>query len=405
MPASLSLSPPATPVIRLFDTIFLHAGLPKTGSSFLQDSLHALSLAGRLSRVAYPSGAPRPGLGNGSALAEELIFTNPRPTSTERLESLVDDLLRGADPSARDLLISSEDLCYADVEKFSRLKQVLLAHARSLKLLIAVRPLREWSYSVYLQLVKAHALAADYDADWLREHTGDFLFYFRNLDRFEVDTVVFPYRDRHLLQGFLAIIGEDASLAAEVPESIVNRSLSAPEIAVMRAINGVFEDQALGRLVSRDLLRQHPDAPVSRFPAHREADFRGFLAAFSRELERYPGPVMDAVKSILLEQEGTPDGTPEDGREIAGTLPMPVLETALRTLRDVFASERDDAAQYRRLLAYAAGLARGQQRFDPIHYLLMHPDVLRDGCDPHAHFAQPGREEGRMSVLGTDHAE
>lgn len=393
-------------MIRLFDTIFLHAGLPKTGSSYLQDGLHALSRAGRLSRVTYPAIAPRSGLGNGSALAAELLFTNPKPTSTGQIEALIDDILRGSDSSATDLLISSEDLCYADVEKFARLRQVLLTHAREVKLVIAVRPLREWSYSVYLQLVKAHALAADYDAAWLRKHTGDFLFYFRNLDRFDVDAIVLPYQEKDLLRRFLGILGEDESIASEVPETIVNRSLSAPEIGVMRAINAVFDDEELGRQVSLNLVRQRPDATVSRFPAHREADFRGFLADFTRELERYAGPIMEQVKRILLDDACMPEASmPYVGVAAPAAPGLDELETALRSLRTVFEANLDDAAQYRRLLEYASGLDRVQHRFDPIHYLLMHPDVLRDGCDPRQHFEQPGRDEGRMTYFSSGQAD
>ena len=128
----------------MLDTIYIHAGLPKTGSSSLQDSLHALSQAGLLTRVGYPPSNPGLGTGNGSALARELIFTNPAPTSTAQLQAFVQDILQAGRPGTPHLLISSEDLCYADVEKFSRLRQVLLEHARSVKLLVAVRPLRAW---------------------------------------------------------------------------------------------------------------------------------------------------------------------------------------------------------------------------------------------------------------------
>lgn len=122
---------------RLFDTIYLHAGLPKTGSSFIQDGMHALAQAGLLVRVAYPFATPELGTGNGSALAREVIFTNPAPTTTGRLQACAQDIPEAVDRPATDLLICSEDLCYADVEKFSRLKQVLLGHAKAVKLVVA----------------------------------------------------------------------------------------------------------------------------------------------------------------------------------------------------------------------------------------------------------------------------
>ncbi len=383
---------------RLLDTIFIHAGLPKTGSSALQDGLHALSQAGLLSRVAYPCATPALGTGNGSALARELIFTNPAPTSTAQLQACVQDIVQAHRGTAPNLLISSEDLCYADVEKFSRLKQVLLGHAKAVKLVVAVRPLKAWSYSVYLQLVKAHALAADYDAGWLRGHTGDFLYYFRNLDRFNVDTVCFRYQDRQLLRGFLALIGEDEALAAQVPDTLANRSLSREELPVVRAVNAAFGDEALCRRVSEALVAQHPDRRGARFPAEREADFQAFAADFAHALEAFPGPVMDAVKQILFDA-AEPASSPAPAAPKAQGLAPDDVHTALHALRAHFQARAGEVSLHQQLLEYAAGLERSTATFDPVHYLLMHPDVLRAGSDPWQHFQQHGREEGRASAL------
>lgn len=386
---------------RVFDTIYLHAGLPKTGSSHLQDSLHMLSRAGLLTRLAYPDANPALGTGNGSALAAELIFTNAAPTSTTWLEAHVQAIVDACPAGARDLLISSEDLCYADVEKFARLREVLLRHAREVVLVLAVRPLRDWSYSVYLQLVRAHTLASDYDADWLQAHTGDFLYYFRNLDRFGVDARVLCYQGKDLLRRFLALLGEDEALAEQVPDTVANRSLTAAETRVLRALNRVFGDEVLGRLVSAELVARAPDARGARFPAEREADFQAFQARFARELETFPGPVMAAVKPILFDQSGAVEA---QGVPAPDTLPQAETETALRTLRNLMLAQADDAAQYRRLREHAATLGTGGDRFDPLHYLLMHPDVLRAGASPREHFERHGRDEGRPGAYAAGDA-
>lgn len=384
----------------LFDTIYLHAGLPKTGSSFIQDGMHALWQAGLLVRVAYPLAAPELGTGNGSALARELIFTNPAPTTTGRLQACVQDILQAVDRPATDLLISSEDLCYADVEKFSRLKQVLLGHAKAVKLVVAIRPLKAWSHSVYLQLVKAHALAADYDAAWLQAHSPDFLFYFRNLDRFDVDTICFRYQEKNLLRQFLGLIGENETLASKVPDTVANRSLSVEEVRVVRAINRVFGDELLCRKISDELVGQRPDCRGARFPAHCEAEFQRFAAEFSRQLDQFPGPVMDAVKEILFEAADTPlrSALPREA-PANGMLSTAEVEIVLRGLRAFFEARIDDVSSHRKLLDYASGLERTETFFDPIHYLLMHPDVLRAGSDPWQHYQQHGRHEGRKSAL------
>lgn len=386
------------PVPGLLDTIFVHAGLPKTGTSAIQEGLRSLSQAGLLARVGYPCPDPATGAGNGTALARELIFTNLAPTPTARLEALVGELVAAHAGRAPNLLISSEDLCYADVEKFSRLREVLRGHARSVRLLVAVRPFRPWSYSVYLQLVKAHALAADFDAEWLRGHARDFLWYFRNLDRFGVDTTVFRYRHADLLRHFLGLVGEDEALAAKVPDTVANRSLAVEELGVLRAINAVFADEALGRAVSEAFARQWPDRRGARFPAECAPAFAAFAADFARQLEALPGPVMESVKAILFApDEAAPATTP--AHAVPERLGAPEVEVALRAVRDHFRACAEDAALHRGLVDHGAGLARTADAFDPIHYLLMHPDVLRAGTDPRRHFEQHGRAEGRMAAF------
>lgn len=386
---------------RLLDTIFVHAGLPKTGTSAIQEGLRKLSQAGRLARVGYPCPEPAAGAGNGTALAQELIFTNPAPTSTARMEALAGELVEANAGRAPSLLVSSEDLCYADMEKFARLREVLLRHARSVRLLVAVRPLMPWSYSVYLQLVKAHALAADFDGDWLRGHAGQFLWYFRHLDRFGVPTTVFRYRHADLLRHFLGLVGEDEALAAQVPDTVANRSLAADELGVLRAINAVFADESLGRAVSDAFAREWPERRGARFPTERAPAFAAFAAGFSRQLDAFPGPVMEQVKAILFApDEAAPAATAATAAQAAPErLGWPEVEVALRALREHFRACTEDAALHRGLLGHGAGLARTADAFDPIHYLLMHPDVLRAGTDPRQHFERHGRAEGRDAAF------
>ncbi len=389
----------------MFDTIYVHAGLPKTGSTFIQNGLQALSRAGLLSRVAYPVANPELGSGNGSALSQALIFTNPAETTRPQLESYVDDLLNANRGPARNLLISSEDLCYADVEKFARLKEVLLTHGKEVRLIVSARPLRAWTYSVYLQLVKAHALAADYDEAWLEAHTGDFLYYFRNLDRFNVDAITFRYQGKGLLRVFLRLIGEDEGLANQVPDAIANRSLSLEELEVMKTVNRVFRDEAVSRLISRHLVNAEPIREGARFPARREDQFQAFASTFALKLDRFPGPVMNAIKKILFDEQPPPPAA-ERGNDGAGKndddrggLPAFEVEVALRALQELLAAKGGSRAAHDQLLAYAAGLKRTSESFDPIHYLLMHPDVLSAGMDPWLHFQEHGRAEGRAGAF------
>jgi hypothetical protein len=383
----------------VYDTIHIHAGLPKTGTTSLQLGMQALSRAGRLTRTAYPVVAPELGPGNGVRLADELLFTNPAPASRPRLQALVDDLLQADASGAPNLLISSEDLCYASVEKFTLLKQVLSAHAREVRMLVAVRPLREWSYSVYLQLVKAHALAADYDVRWLQAHRPEFLWYFRNLDRFQVATTCFAYRRSGLLLAFLQLIGEDPALAAAVPEAISNRSLSIAELELLRLVNSVFHDQALCRSLSEALSGSGVARPPARFPAAGEPGFQVFSADFAADLQQLPGPVMAAASTILFEEPAATAVDLPEPPSAPRSLATDDVALALQAIRSHCDQRAGNAAGLERLRAYAANLQPTASRVDPIHYLLLHPDLLGSGVDPGWHYREHGQREGRDSAF------
>lgn len=379
----------------MYDTIYLHAGLPRTGSTHVQNGLQHLSLEGRLGRVAYPVVSPELGSGNGAIVSALLRSASVDADVEARLETCLHDLLSAVQRPAPDLLLSSEHFFFATVEAFSAFRSMLLRHARVVKLVVCVRPLREWTWSLYMQMVKAHLLSDSFDAAWLGRWSDTHAPYFANLDRFGTETIVFPYRDRGLLATLLGVVGEDEALAGIFPEGRVNRSLGAGELEIVRKVNAAFGDEALSRAISDHYTITWPEHPTAGFPAGCEEDFLGFADAFADRLEPLQGATMRAVKELLFAQAPAAATL----RDEAGPDERDLLAIALSEIRRHQDFYRLGGQQCHAMKRQAQAMEPTRDFFDPIHYLLMYPDLCIPEIDPELHYRNHGREEGRSSGL------
>jgi hypothetical protein len=383
----------------LFDTIYIHAGLPKTGSTYLQNGLQKLSLAGKLKHVGYPvlnKEAEFNNIGSGNALAISNAILNQESEEVVRrqMDALVDEVIQAADPRATpDLLISSEILFFATDTGFAVLKETLLKHCQKVKLIIAIRPLREWTYSVYMQRVKGHGFAEDYNAAWLNEYCASFDSCFASLERRGVETIVFPYQEKDLLRTFLGLIGEDEALAKQVPDIKVNRSLSHEELELVRRVNSYFGNDALSRMISEDFIRNWPDVVSAAFPPDREEQFQEFAEGFATRLAHLRSPLLMQVKEMLFARSEAPPAPAAAGPR------HNEFDVVLRNQRKMLDASINDAQAYGLLRRYVNTMDRTDEFFDPIHYLLMYPDVIKIGLNPWSHFQNHGRREGRMSAF------
>jgi hypothetical protein len=388
-------------VSQVFDTIYIHAGLPKTGSTYLQNGLQALSVAGKLKHVGYPVLTEEKefsniGSGNGVIISNVILKPESEEVVRRQLDTLVTQLVKAADPAATpDLLISSENFFFATDEGFAILKETLLRHCQKVKLIIAIRPLREWTYSVYMQRVKGHGFAEDYDAAWLMEYCSTFDRCFASLERRGVETIAFPYQEKDLLRTFLGLIGEDEALAKQVPDIKVNRSLSYEELELVRRVNSYFNNEALSRMISEDFIRNWPDVVSAAFPPDREPQYQQFAEGFSTQLAHLRSPLLMRVKEILFAAAATPPATNGAGADAGRDL----FDVVLRNLRKLLDPSLKDAAVYGVMRKYVTNMDRTDDFFDPIHYLLMYPDVVKPGINPWAHFQDHGRREGRKSAF------
>lgn len=385
----------------MLDAIHVHGGLPKTGSTYIQNGLQLLSSRGLLKRVGYPlldtnDEFNRIGSGNGIDIANAVLHSGDKRAVLARVESCVDELLAKAGNHTDELLISSEYFFFADPVSFAVLRDVLSARASRLHMVFSVRPLREWTYSVYGQYVKAHGLAEPYGVHWLEKQCSQFLSCFANLDRSGIETSVFAYSKRHQFAKFLEVIGEDESLAGEVPAMSVNASLGVGDLELVRRLNAVFGDSSMTRGVAEELSRNASDND-GYMPPELDAAYQQFAEGFRARLEEMKGPVMERVREVLF---SAPDADPQASpAERHGELRGDALDIVLRNLAPVVAEYSREAEHFRALKKASAALSKSNLFFDPMHYLLMYPDILDGGMDPWEHYLEHGRKEGRMSAL------
>lgn len=385
--------------MKKYDVLYLHIGLPKTGSTFIQKSMCGLTTKGLLKRTAYPV-VPGCSVGNASQLAVASRASAPQPAE-EHLRARLQEILAADQSGCRDLLISSE-LFFAESARLDTVVRLLLEHANSVKLIVCVRPLAPWIYSIYMQQVKAHAVFSEYGEEYRSKLAPTLLGFFRDLSATDValgcDSVVLAYREPGLLEDFLGSVGEDASLAGEVGESRVNRSLSQPELDLLRLVNGIYRNFGLSETISHAFIAANSDVDSAKVPlASREA-YEAFAAAFETALGELPGELMAGIRGILFsaEDQAVTYAQPGAGIEHADLLGM--VLTAVRDATDKAPAIAKSAKSFELLRKYSAQLEPTTDFFDPIHYMLMYPDILHSGIDPWDHYLTHGRSEGRNAA-------
>jgi len=385
----------------MFNTVYIHAGLPKTGSSYLQHALEMLSKNNRLEVVHYPIKKESQAFsGNGVNVATQLVPELFPTFMPEQLERELDDLLEGCESIGGDLLISSEDFFSASSERFDYFKKLLLKYAENIKLIIVVRPIDSWVYSYYMQMVKRHGASSGFTIEWLEQFKEEVFQKLQSINKFEVETLVLPYSSAGLLRVFLKGIGESRDLENEVPDVRVNRSLTQRELKLLERVNGIFGCARLSELISDEFIRLDSEGssePLSADSAAFYMDFRNeFESKICNSLEAgnslSGSKVIEDVRHILFadvdDQVLLPSVQAVKSDEFLFDSILPMIKRWIDEGGDLF-----------RIRNYAAkNLNPTVDYFDPVHYLVLNKDVLRLGVDPWRHYQKNGKGEGRDSA-------
>jgi hypothetical protein len=391
----------------MYDKIYLHVGLPKTGTSYLQSSLDALSRSNALIHTSYPvlnsnEDFTRIQSGNGEAIAFQLLEKHVPDFSTETVVRLTQTLFDAADKSKLNLLISSEHFSDAAPVRLAFLLELLGAQAQAVEVIVFVRPIDRLCHSRYHQQVKRHSQSSGYDESFFNGFSERLVSQVSLIGALSNRVHVFDYTRTELLGVLLDFLGENPAPEASFNNQVVNRSLTAQEMDLLCSINAVFKSDALSTSISDRWIYARPEAISAVERANSERVFDVFHQVVSANTSRLGTATCREILGRLLPDVAPAAlniGASEVASAVADEAPVvadreDLLRMALEEIAKLMNFEQA-------LSEYTQGLMPIRDAFDPVHYLLLNRDVLAAGVDPVQHFKSFGRKEGRFSAFST----
>ncbi|MBT9288100.1 hypothetical protein [Prosthecodimorpha staleyi] len=389
----------------MYNKIYLHVGMPKTGSTYLQNALDLLSHQSVMIHTSYPvldqnEDFGRIQSGNGQFVAAQLSVNNVSDVAAETVSQRLRDILDAADNSKPNLLISSELFSWAPPQRMACLLEILGSHARSVEILVFVRPFERLCRASYHQKVKRRSYSGEYDETFFEIFSKQLVAQLSVIGGIPNIVHVLDYRQSGLLGALLSALGEDPRLAEAIPEQVVNRSLTGPELQILRGVNSVFRDDGLATRISNRWIRSNPDAASDEDSVDRARVLDVFRRVLAENAGRLESPTCQEMLRRLISNVGNPavDDTVAGPRPAGNTVEAACVESAelLRmALEEIAKSVNPDQSIDR----YTRSLTPTRETFDPVHYLLLNRDVLAAGIDPVQHYRRSGHLEGRFTAF------
>jgi hypothetical protein len=291
----------------LMPKLFLHVGLPKTGSTFLQNSFEWFEKKSQFKQLCYPFLHAHESFlaihsGNGVGIGQYLHPGITPKFLEPALQEKVDLLLAEVKDENRSILISSEFFATAPADRITVFKNYLQQLGFDVEIIVVVRPLGELLFSAYMQCVKRHGLDAVF-VEWVG-NTAKYLpdSYIRSIMAYDLPVHVLPYDKEHLLGRVLRVIGEEQSLAAKVIKATVNRSLTRGELELLMRTNIAFKDEQLATKISDKLIREFPDRRSATITESEVSAYRRAAKEVSPPFHSYQHPVeKEMAKYFALE--------------------------------------------------------------------------------------------------------
>jgi hypothetical protein len=381
-----------------FDNVFIHTGLPKTGSSFLQSALESIELQKGFSDVTYPVLNKVDEFqfirsGNGLEIAK-LLERTLTPEFDELLLIKTFNELLDKSLNKRSLLISSEAFSSAAPERFAVFKQMLSEVCDNISIIVYVRPFAPWAWSLYNQGLKRHNFKMSFE-EWASQNLlGDFNQLIDSLFRFDVNIIPLPYDRVDLLSFLLDTISEDKNIAELVPNVVVNRSLSEIENNILKISNNVFNDSRVSIVISDMLIKEMPFKDTMAVSTEVASQSEMFLPKIDDCLDKYDHKVSHKIKEFLHRKFDI-----KDLSEIKTYEKNDVHEAMTLTFKALLNIFSKSDVRISKLLECVEALKQDDSGFDPIHYLLLNFDVLDSSLGPYEHYKRFGKKEERSAKL------
>jgi hypothetical protein len=376
--------------------VILHIGLPKTGSSAIQNFLARNGQNLERSGFFYQSPPVRDQYeittGNAAPLWD-IIKTRSRQEAGEFTSKyLKPDYIN---------ILSSEVLAQAQEEDWKFLQEIFHDNDIYLEnIIFFVRDVFPFLNSAYDQAIKRHGMTKDF-YDWIKlsQNTKTGWDHYITLTRINKNFLktkikAIHYNDsfsRNSTKTFLSILGIENSFN----ENKVNRSLINLERDYLLKINRII-GASLGNKLSDHLIYKNPNFPsekISITPEEKET----ILQTYQEQVAWVNSNFFDCkpvVSCFAQEDPLTTRNLTFETDEISNSVHAAIIDFLISEM------QVDRCEQY-----FSELLKLGKcpqiisedlpKDFDPIHYLLLNPDVFRAGADPAEHYRNHGVKEGR----------
>jgi hypothetical protein len=373
-----------------FKKIFVHVGTGKTGTSYLQSCFEQLELSGAFKNTTYPvtmTGEDFQKIRSGNALdlAMSLAMTDPADFCKSRMEAELDALLNKANKEKNNLLLSCEYLFSVDKVLLAELLNTLGQYSPNIEVIVVTRPIRELAYSSYNQSIKRHAATHQYDDEFLDQFCVAIAETLKNFDFVRQRVHVLSYKKHDLLENFLSLLDEPIEIGMQFKNIVVNRSLDATELKILARINKIFSDEHLASAISdRWIYESHPLA-ADETKNNRAVEI---FAKYAKTLKLSSSHAQQMVDILSTSSESV--NTPHN---CSYEQPVDLEQKFIIALEEI----GRHCSQFMFLKNYVLSLPLSKEHFDPVHYLLINQDVLREGMDPILHYETFGCNEGRYT--------
>ncbi len=388
--------------------LFIHLGLPKTGSSAIQRFFAVNGNALQKRGIYYPhheafAADARP---NGGNIEFYDILNRPKLTPVDQRKQLLDILLKhhqtATTRQCHTVVFSAESLSHLNQTQIDTLVAALPEDLYRPQFILCTREPFAWYVSSWLQGVKRGGIHQWLDS-YLQTTLSQTLAPLEIGQRLRaadpqvvIQTLDYDDHPQDLIAAFLKVIGLSAAAIADYDTSLrTNRSINAWELALIFTANRFARsDPQLNDTLSQlvDVTFATQAAPPLRI-THRavKQQIYDFCESKNLPVRRVPddGDDKDLTEAAFF---ASLDG---QTRFFLETLKaMHRFYTQQKTVQTI-----DALLRRHQQSAYRAYVPDG---FRASHYLLMHPDLLQSGHDPYAHYCLYGQFEGRRFRLSDE---
>lgn len=372
---------------KAFNIIFIHIGLPKTGSSFLQSAFEQIEGKNLFKNTTYPvlefyNNFSFIQSGNGLSIARLLCQSLTKDFDKESISNELSLLVQHSDKSKNNMLISSEWFYDADFERFDFFKDLLAKHCKDIQVLCSIRTFTPWVFSLYGQSVKRHGYSGSFK-EFLG--TGRHLDIYKKIINFDSISVLFSYSRDNLLQRFLHVISEKSEIHDYISTRVVNRSLTSFELNLIIMLNKAFNNSKLSTYVSDRLIYDFPNN-LSLGILEEDVKIANLYSAKALSLlkdELNPLAIKEIFHNEIIEAESN-----------SSNFNNKIYQAVLTYISGYFLEKNK---RFTKLYQFSNTLQKDKSAFDPIHYLIINKDVLDKGIDPRKHWELHGKKAGRYT--------